>query len=44
VPISVDESALNGHFDGTAPGHGPFNNPDRDPVDGGCDVDGGGEE
>ncbi len=28
VLISVDESALAGHFDGTAPGHGPKNNPD----------------
>jgi hypothetical protein len=34
--VSVDESALNGHFDGTAPGHGPNNNPDVYPVNGAC--------
>ena len=28
VLISVSENALAGHFDGTAPGHGPRNNPD----------------
>ena len=28
VLISVDESALAGHFDGTAPGHGWRNHPD----------------
>jgi hypothetical protein len=54
VLISVDESALAGHFDGTAPGHGPQNNPDLyfDPVSGLCVTtppddggdDGGGED
>jgi hypothetical protein len=48
VLISVDESALNGHLDGTAPGHGPNNNPDVSPVDGACPTTppggGGGEE
>ncbi len=28
VLIIVDESALSGHFDGTAPGHGKNNSPD----------------
>jgi hypothetical protein len=28
VLIEVSERALAGHFDGTAPGHGPKNNPD----------------
>lgn len=28
VLISVDDNALAGHFDGTAPGHGPRNHPD----------------
>ena len=28
VLISVSENALQGHFDGTAPGHGEQNNPD----------------
>jgi hypothetical protein len=56
VLISVDESARAGHFDGTAPGHGPNNNPDQEvgpdgtcpttpPDDGGDDGgDGGGGE
>lgn len=41
VVISVDEHALAGHFDGTAPGHGPNNHPDL-PVnpDGTCGDDG----
>ena len=26
--ITVDANALNGHFDGTDPGHGPRNLPD----------------
>ena len=34
--ITVDASALAGHFDGTAPGHGPNNHPDVYPVDGAC--------
>ena len=33
---SVDESALAGHFDGTAPGHGKNNNPDFLAVKGDC--------
>ena len=44
--ISVDSSALNGHLDGTAPGHGPNNNPDVPPVNGACPTvppGGGGE-
>jgi hypothetical protein len=41
VLISVDESALNGHFDGAAPGHGKNNHPDfLAGSDGSC----GGEE
>jgi hypothetical protein len=37
VLIEVDSSALNGHFDGTAPGHGAKNHPDIYPVPaGGC--------
>ena len=36
VLISVDESALAGHFDGTAPGHGANNQPDFFPTDGDC--------
>lgn len=43
VLISVDASALAGHFDGTAPGHGPRNNPDVYPVNGEC-PGGGGDE
>jgi hypothetical protein len=44
--ISVDASALNGHFDGTAPGHGPRNHADVYPVNGACPTvpPGGGEE
>jgi hypothetical protein len=47
--ISVDASALNGHFDGTAPGHGPNNHPDLYPsANGTCPTtppggEGGGE-
>lgn len=46
--ISVDASALNGHFDGTLPGHGPKNNPDLYPINGACPTtvpggEGGGE-
>lgn len=38
VLITVDANALNGHFDGTAPGHGPQNLPDGLPAaDGSCD-------
>ena len=37
VLITVDANALNGHFDGTAPGHGPRNLPDVFPAaDGTC--------
>ena len=39
--ISVDASALNGHFDGTAPGHGPNNAPDFLPAAGATDCSGG---
>jgi hypothetical protein len=42
VMITVDESALKGHFDGTAPGHGKNNYPDKYPVNGACSVDDGG--
>jgi hypothetical protein len=43
VLISVDEHALAGHFDGTAPGHGKNNHPDLFPnVDGSCGDGGGG--
>jgi hypothetical protein len=35
VLISVDESAVAGHFDGTDPGHGPKNNPDLRPDENG---------
>ena len=41
VLISVDESALAGHFDGTAPGHGPNNHPDFFPAAGVTDCSGG---
>ena len=34
--IEVDASALNGHLDGSAPGHGPNNNPDVSPINGTC--------
>jgi len=36
VLIWVDASAVQGHFDGTAPGHGKNNYPDFFPVDGSC--------
>lgn len=36
VLISVDESAVAGHFNGTAPGHGKNNYPDKYPVNGSC--------
>ena len=39
VLISVAPSAVNGHFDGTAPGHGPNNYPDVLAVDGNCGVE-----
>jgi hypothetical protein len=42
VMITVDESALKGHFNGTAPGHGKNNYPDKYPVDGACPGGGGG--
>jgi hypothetical protein len=32
VLISIDASGLNGHLDGTAPGHGPRNHPDLPPT------------
>jgi hypothetical protein len=38
VLIVVDVHALNGHFDGTAPGHGKNNYPDFFPIDGTCDI------
>ena len=38
VLISVDESALKGHFDGTAPGHGKNNYPDFISKDGTCKI------
>jgi len=45
VLIKVDRSALQGHFDGTAPGHGKNNYPDFISHDGTCrvqpDTDGG---
>ncbi len=41
VLISVDESALAGHFDGTAPGDGPNNHPDFFPAAGVTDCSGG---
>ena len=43
VLITVDANALNGHFDGTDPGHGHRNLPDVFPAaDGSCAGDGGG--
>jgi hypothetical protein len=36
VLIRVDAHALEGHFDGTAPGHGKNNHPDLVLVDGVC--------
>jgi hypothetical protein len=36
VLINVDAHALEGHFDGTAPGHGKNNHPDLLFVDGEC--------
>jgi hypothetical protein len=48
VLISVDASAVAGHFDGTAPGHGKNNHPDFLLPDGATDCSagpgGGGEE
>jgi hypothetical protein len=46
VLISVDESAIAGHFDGTAPGHGKNNHPDFLAENGDCSTvpgEGGGE-
>ena len=37
VLINVDANAINGHFDGTAPGHGKNNYPDFLAVNGSCD-------
>jgi hypothetical protein len=36
VLIEVDQNALKGHFDGTAPGHGKNNHPDFISNDGSC--------
>lgn len=36
VLITVDASAVAGHFNGTAPGHGKNNYPDKYPVNGSC--------
>ncbi len=36
VMITVDASAVAGHFNGTAPGHGKNNYPDKYPVNGSC--------
>ena len=44
VVISVDANALAGHFDGTAPGHGPNNHPDKVLPPDGTVADCGGEE
>lgn len=41
VLIEVSASALAGHFDGTAPGHGQNNAPDFLPGDGATDCEGG---
>jgi hypothetical protein len=38
VLISVDQNAVKGHLDGTAPGHGKNNYPDYISVDGTCKV------
>ena len=38
VLISVDRSALKGHLDGTAPGHGKNNHPDFISDDGTCNI------
>lgn len=38
VLIVVDESAIQGHFDGTAPGHGHNNYPDFFAVNGSCEA------
>lgn len=44
VLITVDEHALNGHFDGSASAHGWQNLPDKYPeANGTCAADGGGE-
>lgn len=37
VMITVDYSALAGHFNGTASGHGKNHFPDKYPVNGSCD-------
>ncbi len=42
VLIRVDASAINGHFDGTAPGHGKNNHPDYFAFNGTCAGGGGG--
>jgi hypothetical protein len=43
--IEVDAHALNGHFDGTEPGHGGNNHPDFFPTGSDCSGGpGGGEE
>lgn len=43
VLITVDENALNGHFDGSDPAHGWQSLPDKYPeVDGTCAGSGGG--
>ena len=44
VVIEVDEHALAGHFDGTAPGHGENNRPDLLANPDGTCGDGGGSE
>ena len=38
VLIEVDASAMAGHFNGTAPGHGQNNKPDFPAVNGSCDT------
>ncbi len=38
VLINVDQSAVQGHFDGTAPGHGKNNAPDFFAINGSCDT------
>jgi len=37
VLINVDTNALAGHFNGTAPGHGKNNYPDKYPYNGSCE-------
>jgi hypothetical protein len=41
VYITVDISALKGHLDGTAPGHGKNNHPDFISTDGTCNIPSG---